>query len=122
MTASRALGDRARILEALDAAGVRTATSGKMTAPVVVVEPGDPWTEPRRLPGRVTRWRLTAYAGKADTEGSLAELGELVDRIDAALRKVQGCELPTWAKPADYTLDGAARAGSVGTIEISTIE
>jgi hypothetical protein len=117
---SRALVDRERILEALNAADIRTATSGKMSAPVVVVEPGDPWSEPKRLPGRVTYWRLTAYAGKVDTEGSLAELGELVDRIDAALRTVRGCSLPTWAKPADYTLDGVSRAGSIANVEIGT--
>jgi sugar phosphate isomerase/epimerase len=117
---SRALDDRARILAALEAADIRTATSGKLSAPVVVVEPGDPWSEPRRLPGRVTRWRLTAYAGKADTEGALLELAEMLDAIDAALR-IPGCELPTWSKPADYTLDGASRAGSVGTIQIATV-
>lgn len=117
---SRALADRARILDALAAAEIRTATSGKLSAPVVVVEPGDPWSEPKRLPGRVTYWRLTAYVGKADTEGGLVELGEMIDRIDAALRKVGGCSLPTWAKPADYQLDGASRAGSIGSVEIGT--
>jgi hypothetical protein len=117
---SRALGDRARILEALEAADIRTATTGKLSAPVVTIAPGDPWSEPRRLPGRVTHWRLTAYAGKADSEGSLAELGELIDRIDAALRKVAGCELPAWAAPASYSPDGVDRVGAVGTIEIGT--
>jgi hypothetical protein len=116
---SRALDDRARILAALEAGGIRTATGGTLSAPVVHVEPGDPWSEPRRMPGRVTRWRLMALSGRADTEGSFEALGELIDTIDVALR-IPGCELPTWGKPTDYTVSGVPYAGSIATIEIGT--
>jgi hypothetical protein len=118
---SRALDDRARILEALEAVGIRTGTTGQLSAPAVLVEPGDPWSEPRRMPGRATRWQLTALAGRADTAGAFEKLGELVDLVDAALRTVPGCELPVWAKPADYQVTGVPYAGSVATIAIQTI-
>jgi len=118
---SRALDDRARILEALELAGIRTATTGQLSAPAVLVEPGDPWSEPRRLPGRATRWQLTALAGRADSAGAFELLGELVDTIDGALRTVPGCELPVWAKPTDYTVTGVPYAGAVATIAIQTI-
>jgi hypothetical protein len=117
---SRALDDRARILAALETADIRTATTGKLSAPGVLVEPGDPWSEPRRLPGRVSRWQLTALAGKADSAGALEALAELIDTIDGALRTVTGCELPTWSKPTDYTLTGVPYAGSIATIQIGT--
>jgi hypothetical protein len=115
------MDDRDRIVGALELAGIRTATTGKLSAPAVHVEAGDPWTEPRRLPGRVSRWRLTALAGRPDSEGSLAQLGELVDLVDTALRTVPGCELPTWAKPTDYTIDGVPYAGTVSTVQISSV-
>jgi len=115
------MDDRARILSALKTAGVRTATTGKMSAPVVLVEPGEPWSEPRRLPGRVTRWRLTAYAGGADSEGAYATLGDLIDDVDTALRTLPGCELPTWSKPADETVGGVPVAGSVATVQYANV-
>lgn len=117
---SRALDDRSRILEALETADIRTATTGKLSAPGVLVEPGDPWSEPRRLPGRVSRWQLTALAGRTDSAGSLEELGAFIDAIDAALRTVAGCELPTWSKPTDYTVTGVPYAGAVATIQVAT--
>lgn len=117
---SRALVDRSRLLEALEAHGIRTSTTGKLSAPVVLVEPGDPWSEPRRMPGRVTRWDLTALAGRADSAGALEALGELVDEIDAALRAVPGCELPTWSKPTDYNVTGVPYAGVIATIQVAT--
>lgn len=117
---SRALDDRARILAALEAADIRTATTGQLSAPGVLVEPGDPWSEPRRLPGRASRWQLTALAGRASSEGAYAELGELVDKLDAALRTIPGCELPSWSKPADYTVGGVPYAGTIATIQLMT--
>jgi hypothetical protein len=114
------MDDRARILAALEAGGVRTSTTGRIAAPAVRVEPGDPWSEPRRLPARVTRWTLTAYAGGADTEGAFAKLGELVDVVDAALRALPGCELPAWAKPVDDTAGGVPVSSSAATIQYSS--
>jgi hypothetical protein len=111
---------RAKILAALEGAGIRTATTGQLSAPVVHVEPGDPWTEPRRLPGRVTRWRLTAIAGRSDSEGSYAQLGEYVELVDVALLAVKGCSLPSWAKPTDYTIAGVAYAGTVATVQLAS--
>ena len=107
---------RALLLAAFEAQGVRTATTGQFSAPVVLVEPGDPWTEPHRLPGRLSRWRLTAIGGRADTEGALDALGDLIDRTDRALKTVPGASLPTWARPVDYTLGGVPYAATVATI------
>jgi hypothetical protein len=117
---SRLLDARARILAALEAASIRTATTGKLSAPCVHVEPGDPWTEPARLPGRTSRWQLRAIAGRADSEGSYAQLGELVDLVDTALRTIDGCQLPSWAKPTDYTIDGVPYAASVATVQLAS--
>jgi len=112
--------DRETLLAAFDAADVRTATTGKLSAPCVHVEPGDPWSVPVRLPGRVSRWRLTAIAGRADSEGAFATLGDLIDAVDIALRAVPGCELPTWAKPSDYSIDGVPYAATVSTVQLAT--
>ncbi len=100
------LGDaRAQILEALRAGGVRTGTTARYSAPAVILEPGDPWSTPARMPGRDSRWQLTAIAGSADSDAAYAELAELVDRVDAALRTIDGCGWPTWNKPRDATGD-----------------
>jgi hypothetical protein len=104
---SALLDARAVILAALEAAAVASSTNaGSFAAPCVLVEPGDPWTEPQRLPGRLTRWRLTAVAGRADAEGALELLGGLVDQVDAALRVVPGLQLPAWSRPLDRPIGG----------------
>lgn len=120
--ASRSLDTRARLLAALQAGGLRTATTGKFSAPVVLVEVGDPWSEPATLQGlRVTRWRLSAVVGRTDSEGAIAGLGELVDAIDAALVPA-GIQLPTWGQPFSAQLDGAAYATTVATVQLMTEE
>ena len=114
------LESRARILAALAAGNVRTGTAGQFSAPCVLVEPGDPWAEWARMPGRVYRWRLTAVGGRADSEGSTTALAELVDKVDAALLAPgtsRSTQLPTWAMPLDQTLGGVAYAATVGTIQ-----
>jgi hypothetical protein len=118
---SRLADDRGAILAALEATGIRTATGGMLTAPCVLVEPGDPWSEPRRLPARVSRWRLTAIAGAVDTLAGQDELAELVDRVDVALRSIAGVQLPTWARPAPIEIaDGVKRAAVLGTIQYAS--
>lgn len=119
MTSSLA-GARALLIAGLQAEGVRTATRGQWSAPCVLIEPGDPWSEPVRSPGRLSRWRLTAIAGRADSDGALEQLGELVDAIDAGLRRVDGAQLPTWARPTDQQqLDGPPFASTVATIQLT---
>ena len=117
---SELLDSRARILEALDAGGIRTATTGKFAAPCVLIEPGDPWSEPVRMPGRVARWRLTAVGGRADSDGALEILGGIVDGANAALRTIDGCQAPTWARPFDLVLGGVSYGASVATIQIAS--
>lgn len=109
---------RARLLSALETSGVRTATGGQLSAPCVLVEPGDPWSEPVRLPGRISRWRLTAIGGRADTEGAYLSLGDLIDGCDVALRKLDGAQLPTWTRPLDYGIGGVPYAASVATVQL----
>lgn len=112
---------RDRILGALEAGGVRVASTGKLAPPVVLVEPGDPWSTPRRAPGRTSRWRLTAIAGAADKLAAYDELGELVDLVDAALRKLDGAELPTWARPVNQSAAGERAAfAAVATIQYAS--
>jgi hypothetical protein len=117
---SQLLESRARILTALETNGIRTATTGKLAAPCVIVEPGDPWSAPDRMPGRIARWRLTAVGGRSDSEGTLALLGELVDGANEALRTLRDCQAPTWARPFDLLLDGVTYGASVSTIQISS--
>ena len=114
------LAARQLILEALEAAGISSATTQRFSAPCVHVEPGDPWTEPARLPGRTSRWRLTALAGRTDSEGAYLALAELIDQTDTALRSIPGCQLPSWSKPADYVIGEQTHAGSVATVTLAT--
>ena len=117
---SRLVDERAAIAGALEAGGIRVATTGAIAAPCVLLEPGDPWSEPRRAPGRVGRWRLTAIAGVADTTAALGELGELVDLVDVALRRLDGAQLPTWGRPVELELAGLRRAVTVATIQYAS--
>jgi hypothetical protein len=119
---SRLLASRRLILDALEAGAVNASTTGKFSAPCVLVEPGDPWAGVDLSLGRrrTGRWRLTIVAGKADTAGAFEGLAELVDNVDAALLRVHGLELPTWARPFDMTLDGAAYAASSATVQLLT--
>lgn len=112
---------RERIRAVLEAGGVRVATTGKLAAPCVLLEAGDPWAEPNRLAGggRVYRWQLTALGGRADSDAALLELAELVDEIDAALlapAASRSLSLPTWARPTDLALGGIPYATSIATI------
>lgn len=112
------LGDaRASIAGALDAGGIRVSSSGRFSAPCVILEADDPWSEPVRLPGRLSKWRLTAIAGKTDTLGSFEALAALIDSIDVALRPLDGCALPTWGRPLDIAIEGATYAGVMGKIQ-----
>jgi hypothetical protein len=119
---SRLLASRTLILDALEAGGVNTATTGKFSAPCVILEPGDPWAGVDLSLGRrrTGRWRLTLVAGKADSAGAFERLAELVDTVDAALLRVASLELPTWARPFDTTLDGAAYAATSATVQLLT--
>lgn len=108
---------RTRLLELLEAAGIRAATSGRFSAPCVIVEPGDPWAEWARMPGRVYHWRLTAVGGRADSGAAIEELALMVDAIDAAILAAHSAiSLPSWARPVDTMLDGVAYAATVATI------
>lgn len=121
---SRLLSSRNSIVSAMHAGGVNVAVSGKFSAPCVLVEAGDPWAAvDLSLRGRRTgRWKLTAVAGRADTEGAIEKLAELVDLVDAALLAVPGVQLPTWAQPFDATLDGVHYAATSSTIQALTEE
>jgi hypothetical protein len=115
---SRLASRRAELLEALRAGNVNVATSGRYAAPAVILEPADPWSEPARMPGRSSRWRLTAVAGTADSDAAFLELAELVDRVDRALRTVDGVGLPTWGRPTDGT-ESIPGASMLGTFTVS---
>jgi hypothetical protein len=117
---SSILVSRAALLDALAGAGVRTATGGRLTAPCVLVEPGDPWSSPARMPGRNGAWRLTALAGKADTEAAYAALGDLIDAVDAALRSLAGAQLPTWSRPLDLEYGGTVYAATSATVAFAS--
>lgn len=121
---SRLGSELSAILAALVAGEVRVATGGKLTAPCVLVEGGDPWSERERLSpdGRVGRWRLTAVAGAVDTDGALEELAELVDKVDAALLAgLGGAQLPAWARPSAVELgDGIRRLATISTIQYAS--
>jgi hypothetical protein len=113
---SSILASRAELLAALEAGGIRTATGGRLTAPCVLVEPGDPWSAPVRMPGRNGQWRLTLLAGKSDTEAAYAVLGEMIDLVDAAIRGLYGVQLPTWSRPLDLEFGGTVYAATIATV------
>jgi hypothetical protein len=121
------LGDeRAAIVAALEAQGVRVATTAQLSAPCVLVEPGDPWTEPGRLGassgrGRTSRWRLWAIAGAADRNAAYDEIATLIDQADHGIRSLAGAELPTWARPLEQDVAGTRLAfASIATIQYAS--
>jgi hypothetical protein len=63
-------------------------------------------------------WRLSAVIGRTDTEGSVVGLAELVELVDAALLTVDGCQLPTWARPFDAQLGAVPYAVTTSTIQL----
>lgn len=113
---STLLVSRGEIISALEAGGVRVAVTGRLTAPCVLIEPGDPWSEWGRMPGRNGRWRLSAIAGKADSEAALAALADLIDAIDLALKALYGIQLPQWSRPLDLELGGTIYAATFANV------
>ena len=121
---SRLLDARARIHSALDAGEVRSGTTGQWSAPCILVEAGEPWADPKKSLGgrRLTRWRLTAVAGRVDSEAAITALADLIDGCDAALLAAPGIELPTWGQTFNGLLDGIPYALSSGMIQVLTEE
>lgn len=121
---SRLYASRTAILAALESGGLRTATTGQYAAPVVVVEPGSPWAGADVSLGgvRMGRWRLTAIAGRQDSDGALEGLADLVDAIDDALLTLAGVQLPTWSQPADVNVQGVPYAAASATVQLRTAE
>jgi hypothetical protein len=121
---SRLLSSRAAILAALEAGGVNTATTGKFSAPCVLVEAGDPWAAVDLSLGRrrTGRWRLTAVAGRSDSEGVIEKLADLVDEVDRAILALPGVQLPTWERPFNATEGGVTYAATAATIQALTEE
>ena len=116
---------REAIAEALEAGDIAVAIGGQLTAPCVLLEPGDPWADAHYLAGRgrrLGRWQLTAIAGRADTGAAYEELASLIDRIDTALLAVKGLELPIWARPSDRTLGNVPYAATTATVQLLTGE
>jgi hypothetical protein len=112
---SRLGAARARILESLVIGGVRAGTSGRFSAPAVILEAAEPWSVPARMPGRDSRWQLTAVAGSGDADTALEEIADLIDRCDVALRRLDGCGLPTWSKPRDSVVGDITLPTCVGS-------
>jgi hypothetical protein len=121
---------RTRLIETFTAAGIRAPIGGQFSAPCVLVEPGSPWAEPLKLGGgsarRTSHWRLTAIAGKVDTDQAFSALAELVDAIDVALRAAHADDgspiypqLPTWQRPGDLELGGVPYGASVADITLT---
>lgn len=121
---SRLLSSRNALVAALHEGGCNPAVSGKFSAPCVIIEAGDPWAGVDLSLGRrrTGRWRLMAVAGRADSEGSIEALAELVDKVDTALLTVPGVQLPTWERPFNATLGQIAYAATAATIQVLTEE
>jgi hypothetical protein len=118
------LSSRDALVSALEAGGLNPSTSGAFSAPCVLVEAGDPWASVDLSLGRrrTGRWRLTLVAGRADAEGVIESLAELVDKADAALLTVPGVQLPTWERPFNASLAGVTYAATASTIQSLTEE
>jgi hypothetical protein len=121
---SRLLSSRASILAVLETGGLNPATTGKFSAPCVLVEAGDPWASVDLSMGRrrTGRWRLTLIAGRADSEGVIESLADLVDKTDRALLTLPGVQLPTWERPFNATEGGVTYAATAATIQALTEE
>ena len=114
---SRLTDTRNRLATALAAAGLRTATGGRFAAPVVLLEPAEPWIDRDTTSHRVqVRWQLSAIARAGDSGAAYDELAALIDAIDAALLTLDGVSLPTWGAPHDVTLGNVAHPTSTGTV------
>lgn len=118
------MATRSAIAGALEAGGVRVAFTGKLAAPCVLLEAGDPWAAVDLSMGRkrTARWHLTLVAGRIDSEAALEGLAKLIDETDAALLTLPGVQLPTWSKPADAVLGTAPYATTEATIQMLTEE
>ena len=103
---SRLLESRAAILDALEAGGVNAATTGKFSAPCVLVETGRPVGGGRPLARASAYGSLAAddRRGTADTDGSVrgARRARRPGRRRAPPR-ARASQLPTWARPFDVT-------------------
>jgi hypothetical protein len=110
---------RNRLATALAAAGLRTATGGRFAAPVVLLEPAEPWIDRDTVSHRVlVRWQLSAIARAGDSGAAYDELAALIDSVDVALLTLAGVSLPTWGAPHDVTLGNVAHPTSTGIVEL----
>jgi hypothetical protein len=115
----RLIAARERIADALVGSGLRVAYGGRFAAPCVLLEPAEPWIERATASRNLrTRWRVTAIAGRTDTEAAYDELAAMIDATDAALLSLRGASLPSWGAPHDVTLGNVAHPAAVGTIEL----
>jgi len=118
---SRLAAAREQLADVLEGSGIRTATGGRFAAPVVLIEPGEPWIDRDSPSNRLqVRWKLTAIAGANDSGAAYDELAQLVDDLDAALLSLRGASLPSWGAPRDITLGNVAHPASVGLVLMHT--
>lgn len=119
---SRLSSSKSAIVAALSGT-LTVATTGKFSAPCVLIEPGDPWASADNLgKRRIARWRLTLVAGRADTDGIHDTLATMIDTVDTALLTIPGLQLPNWGRPFDGQLDGVTYAVTLATIQHITEE
>ena len=83
---------------------MRTATTGACPRRACSSSPAIRGARARRVPGApVGRWRLTAIAGKADSEASFAALAtSSIASMPRCSPARTGCQLPTGRSPIDY--------------------
>lgn len=114
---SRLSDARQRLADALDGSGIRTTFGGRFAAPVVLIEPAEPWVERATASARiVTRWKLTAIAAATDTAAAYDGLADLIDGADVALLSLRGVSLPSWGAPHDLSLGNVAHPAATGTV------
>ena len=115
--ASRVMRARARLADALEGSGVRTALGGRFAAPCVLIEPGEPWVSRERASSSLeVHWKLTAIAGRTDTGAAYDALGALIDEVDRALLSLRGVSLPSWGAPHNVDLGNVSHAASTGVV------
>jgi hypothetical protein len=92
------LATRDELYAACTGAGLETATSAaRMAIPGVFIQPADPWILPGPTLKRTQQlisWEIVPIAGRADADGTLEALAQLIATAWGAL-----IELPGWTTP-----------------------
>ena len=119
------LATRDDLLAIIRAAGVAAIpyASTRFVAPVVLVEPGDPWVEPATL-GRgwaTVRWVGWLLTGAGDSAVALERVAGLAEAVVLALARAPGWTYPTASGARLVRVTGVEGGYTGSRITVQTI-